>query len=150
MALTNVIEQLRQEEETILEQGQQALRILSELQPQLAKVQLALKALGEKTTGKLNTGANQKGQRQVGKAAATKSEVVTLVLEVLSEQGLVGHDALRERVQAKVVELGRSRQGFSLRFAEALKDERITESADGYRMLEQDENVGQSHEPATA
>ena len=95
MTLNNAIEHLREEESAILREANEALRIVNESQPKLARVQQALAALGQKPTAKLNLGTGRRVQRKNGKPAATKGEVVALLVEILQDRGAFEKELLK-------------------------------------------------------
>lgn len=131
--LCSVVDQLRKEEERL---GKEQARVNQELrtvEAEMKRVRAALAALGEKTTGKA-----------AAKPAATKKDVIRVVAEVLSDQGVVEKEALRTVVQEKLAEEGKTRQGFALRFEEALKEKKFVDSPGGYRMAG---DVGTRKEP---
>ena len=137
MALSDAIEQLKQEEAAILERYNEAMKIVADSQVAISGVQQALIALGEKPAAKINSKAATPKSTKASKPAPSKVDVIELVTSALQERGVLEKDALKEAVQNRLGEAGKSRQGFALRFKEALADSRFVESPAGYRITEE-------------
>ena len=92
---------------------------------EIKQIQQALSALGVKAA---------KATRRSGKAAPTRGDVTTAVAAVLGAKGVCHKEVLQEAVEVHIAEQGKSRVGFQLRFAEALKDKQFVGSDDGYQL----------------
>jgi hypothetical protein len=121
--LSSIVEQLREEEGRLGDQQAELKDRLACVETDLKRVRGALSALGEKPVTKSG-----------GKPAATKKEVIQVIADVLQSQGTVEKEALRQSVEARLAEKGKSRQGLALRFEEALKDHRFVDTPGGYRL----------------
>ena len=60
--------------------------------------------------------------------------MIELVSQALGERGVMDRDTLKTEVEAQLSATGRSRQGFALRFHEALKDEAFIETEQGFQL----------------
>jgi hypothetical protein len=122
--LGSVVEQLRAEQDRLVARERALQSELSMLQRDLKRVRGALAALGEKA----NT------NKAAAKPAATKEDVVVAICQVLSDETVLAHDALRAKVEAALRAAGKSRRGLALRLQEALKDSRFADTPSGYRL----------------
>ena len=126
MAVKEIIEQLRSEQQRLQTEREEAAATVKRIDSELKQVQGALRELGQKQSSKS------------GKQAATKKQVVAAIEELLQERGVVEKDTLKAAAEEKMVAAGKSRQGFALRFEEAIKDERFVDSPSGYRLKTED------------
>ena len=91
---------------------------------EIKQIQQALSALGVKAAK----------ARRSGKPAPTRDDVTTAVAAVLGAKGVCHKEVLQEAVEVHLTEQGKSRVGFKLRFAEALKDKQFVGGDDGYQL----------------
>lgn len=68
------------------------------------------------------------------KAAPTKQDVHEAISSVLGEHAAASESELRELVESRLAGLGKSKQGFALRFKEALQSKSFVQSASGWQL----------------
>ena len=73
----------------------------------------------------------EKRASKSGRRAPTKAEVSKAIIAVLKEHGPQTEDNLRASVLMIMTKGGRSKQGFALRFKEAMRHEQLTITAEG-------------------
>lgn len=116
------VTELNQEEERLAGMEQELQDKLKEVQVALKKVRDARTALGGKKAGSAK------------KSAPSKQDAREAVLAVLKELGVVEDDSLRSAVEARLHELGKTKQGLALRLKEALQGEEFVETPSGWRL----------------
>lgn len=126
MAVNQIVEQLKSEQERLQGIADKLNEQLAINTAELKRVQTALSALDSKPATKTS--------RKSLKPAATKNDVIAAMETVLAQNSPIERDALKSIVQDAVAESGKSKQGFALRFAEAMKDQRFSETADGVQL----------------
>ena len=75
----------------------------------------------------------KKTARSNRKPAATQSDVQQCVRELLGNQSPLEEAALREQVERRIAEQGKSKQGLALRINEVLKSGEFVETAGGWQ-----------------
>lgn len=120
MSLSGIVEQLRSKRNELHGEVVDMRDTLKSAEAELKQIDQALQALGEKAKTNKTT-----------KPAATKSDVVQAIEAQLSSGDVVEVDALKAAVSDDLLRAGKSRQGFALRFGEALKDKRFASGDDG-------------------
>ena len=136
MGVNEIVEKLRSEEARLKQQMEKLQVQVRNMESELSQVQGALVALGQKPAGKASG--------KPIKPAASKREIIAAISEVLHEQGVMETNALRELVEGRMANKGRSRQGFAGRFAEAIEDPRFVETPGGWRLNQDSEHEGET------
>jgi len=121
--LGEIINQLRLEEAALLENIVRLKTELAAHDADVKRVREALKALGEKPKSK---GAK--------KPAPSKDDVIQAMQSVLSHNAPLDLESLRSEVESHIVETGKSRMGFAMRFKEALAESRFVDHGRGYEL----------------
>lgn len=107
---------------------------LGEAEANLGKIRDAVMVL-ESTPGKKpKKAASGSGRGKPKTPAATRDEVIKLIEKELTEKGVVAEELLKEAVYGAVVASGKNKLGLSLRFKEALADERFKQLKDGIKL----------------
>ena len=124
--ITNVTEQLQQEETKLKEQLEQRQTQVTALQADLTRLQTALAAL---------TGNNNKQQRKQKrpntKPAATQTEVSHGIADALADGRVLTAEQITQSVEKVTVAAGKSRVGLALRIEQALNDNNIEQQKNG-------------------
>ncbi|QDT37689.1 hypothetical protein [Stratiformator vulcanicus] len=122
---TEKIEHALREELTPLDAEAEQLRArLHHIDEQRNRLNAALAALAG--------GGGSRPRKRPAKPAATKAEVIDIIAGLLREQPALPVDELQKQIKEKLTkELGRSLNGFALRFKEATADRRFQRSSDG-------------------
>lgn len=128
--LTEVAQQLKGERDTLAIEVKSLKQGLAEREAELARIDGALKALGAKPNG-----------RTTRKPAATKEDVIEAMLAVLGSSGPLAEEDLRHELERQITESGKSRMGLSLRFKEALQDDRFQDGPGGYQLTQVQEPI---------
>lgn len=128
MPVNQIVEQLKSEEARLKAAAEKLKQQVKHNESELTRIQSALAALGNKPAGKAS--------RKTLKPAPTKVDVIAAMESALADNRTLDTDALKAIVQEAVSDSGKSKQGFALRFAEAIKHERFVESAEGYRLVQ--------------
>lgn len=140
-SLASIKEQIEKERSGLRAKANRLEAELATVEVQLDSLTKAIAALdGHEATPAKKPVA----KKRVDKPAAGKSQVATLLHELLSDRGVLEETRLREEAEAKLTEAGFSRMGFALRFKEALQDPRFIDTPGGIRLKEQQEAMLQT------
>jgi hypothetical protein len=117
-SLDAIAQQLRAEETRVVTEHAELETRRRELSRELRRVRSALSALGAKAD-------TQRGRGNTRSSAMSTADVIESILQVLSSGDALPTDELRVLVQDRAKSAGRSLIGLHLRFAGALRDERL-------------------------
>ena len=98
---------------------------LTSLENELARIDAALAALAGTTQPTLTAKHGKKETRKSAAPSATKALVTDLILQVLSTNSVIQVQDLKSLVERKLIERGHNRNGYAMRFKEALTDPRL-------------------------
>lgn len=104
---------------------------LSEDEKHLSHVEAALAALSGSPLSPPGTAATKKERKKAVAPSATKALVIELISQELTQADSLPESELKSRVEDKLVEAGHSRNGYSLRFKEAVADAKFHKNANG-------------------
>ncbi len=139
-----IVEQLQQ----LVQTQEKRLATLKEdiqvAEAELARTRSALREL----TGRAAKPKPKSTKSKAGKPAPTRAIVVETAEAVLSEKGVLAEDKLKAFVEQLLVNGGYTKNGFALRFREALADERFVDSPAGYRLAVVDSPAANNSRPA--
>lgn len=127
--IESVLAALQQEEAQLQEQLKGVDSKVALLKTNLKRVQGAICELQGKPVKRKPKVKSAKGASRL--PAATKAEVVEAITTIISDNGPVVEDDLKDLAEDRITRDGKSRMGFALRFKEALADNRLVKTARG-------------------
>jgi hypothetical protein len=124
--VAQIIEQLQDQERTLATEVDRISSQLTCKKTEIKSIQDAIRALQQRSA--------KRSSKKPSKPSVNKQDVVSAIQDALQDETPMTADALKEAVQEKLQQEGKSMQGFALRFKEALADSRFVTSAAGYRL----------------
>ncbi len=125
MAVQEILEQLRDEEQRILSEAKTLQASVDENKRELKQIRAALAALNAKPS---------KAIAKPSRKAVTKADVIAAMESVLVEREVLDVDELKQAVEVGLSDSEKTMQGFALRFAESLKSERFVDTPGGIQL----------------
>lgn len=123
--------QLQEQREKISARADKLRAELSGLDEDLSRVEAALSVLSGAPLPATKAPGAKKERKKAAAPSAKKAKVSELIAAVLSQTTSLDESELKALVEQKLVESGHNRNGYSLRFQEALSDTRFHKGPNG-------------------
>lgn len=131
-----ITDQLQQQKSHTSARADKLRSELAVIESDLTRIDAAIAALNRTSVRDVDGKPKAKGadKRRYQGPAASRAQVVELIVATLSQSGMVQATELKKTVEHQVVQAGLTRMGYSLRFKEALADSRFVHSDQGIRL----------------
>ena len=134
---TSIEDQLQAQADTLKSQADSLRKQLADVEDEYQRIQSAADILAGKGKVSKPSSATAKKRKQ-GKPAPTRAHVIKCMTVILTDNPVLESDELEELTKDKLSEEGFSKNGFVLRFKEALAGEDFVETPGGVRIKQEE------------